>query len=490
MSVGQAVGRVVARVKRAATADGADESGLAALLWTHALSSAGDALVTVALAGTVFFSVPLGQARGRVALYLLLTLLPFSLLVPVAGPVLDRFRHGRRNVLAVTAAGRGLVAWSMATLTASLGLYPAALAVLVLSRAYGVARSAATPRVKPPSVSLVAANARLNVASVASASVAGVLGAGVLKLLGSGWVLRVAALVLLVAAVCAVRLPAQVDEARPERRVRAARYRLLAGVPVVRPLATAAALRALAGFLTIFLAFLLKGSGAAAPVVAVVLGAAVGGQLVGTALASRLPEHVTARLTLASLAVPAVACGVTAVLGGALLEALCAGLAGASYSLSKFALDAAVQTHVPAASVSGAFSRSETALQLSWALGGALALAVPTTWGSASHLGFALAAALPVVGAVLAVQLRRRALALPSSSPVPPVEDDVERPPSGEDQPTSVVVRRPLGEDEPTAAVPRPYGEDGPTTVLPTQPAATDRPARTPDDAPRPWWVD
>ena len=138
---------VVERVRRAAAADGAGESGLSALLGAHALSSAGDALVTVALAGTVFFSVPLGEARGRVALYLLLTLLPFSLLVPVAGPVLDRFRHGRRNVLAWHAAARGLVAWSMAAVTASLALYPLALAVLVLSRAYGVARSAATPRV-------------------------------------------------------------------------------------------------------------------------------------------------------------------------------------------------------------------------------------------------------------------------------------------------------------------------------------------------------
>jgi hypothetical protein len=41
--------------------------------------------VAVALAGTLFFSVPIGEARSRVALYLLLTMLPFALLVPVAG---------------------------------------------------------------------------------------------------------------------------------------------------------------------------------------------------------------------------------------------------------------------------------------------------------------------------------------------------------------------------------------------------------------------
>ncbi|MEW6226459.1 MAG: MFS transporter, partial [Chloroflexota bacterium] len=99
--------RAVRRVRSAARADGADRSGLSALLSVHALHAAGDALIAVALAGTLFFSVPIGEARSRVALYLVLTMLPFALLVPVAGPVLDRFPHGRRNVLALTTGGRG-----------------------------------------------------------------------------------------------------------------------------------------------------------------------------------------------------------------------------------------------------------------------------------------------------------------------------------------------------------------------------------------------
>ena len=388
---------VVERVRRAANADGAGESGLSALLGAHALHSAGDALVTVALAGTVFFSVPLGEARGRVALYLLLTLLPFSLLVPVAGPVLDRFRHGRRNVLAITTASRGLVAWSMAGLTGSLGLYPCALAILVLSRAYGVARSAATPRVRPEGVSLVAANARMNVAAVASASLAAAVGAGLAALVGTAWVLRLASVVLLAAAVCAVRLPAQIDEARAPRVKGLPRYRLLQGPPeVLRPLVAAVALRALAGLLTIFLAFLLKDQQSPAVVVAAVLGSAVVGQLVGTGIASRLPERITSRLTLASLAVPALACLAAAVLGGPALAALAAGLSGMSYSLSKFALDAALQTHVPGESTSGAFARSETGLQLAWALGGGIAVALPAV----AAVGFGVAAAVPVLGIV------------------------------------------------------------------------------------------
>ncbi len=208
--------------------------------------------------------------------------------------------------------------------------------------------------------------------------------------------LRLGSLVLLAAAVCALRLPGRVDEVRGPRQ-RGLRYRLLEAPGVVqRPLAAAVALRAQAGLLTIFLAFLLKREGVAPVVVVSVLGAAVAGQLLGTALASRLPEAVTARLTWAAMIGPGVACAVAAVVGGAALEALAVGMAGMGSALSKFASDAALQTHVPRESTSGAFARSETALQLSWALAGAVGLVLP----SVAAVGFGVAAALPVLGLV------------------------------------------------------------------------------------------
>jgi MFS family permease len=391
-----------ARVRRAAHADGADRSGLAALLSVHALHSAGDALVTVSLAGSLFFSVPLGEARGRVVLYLLLTLLPFSFLIPVAGPVLDRFRHGRRNVLAVTTGGRGLVAWAMAGWLSSLALYPAALAVLVLSRAYGVARSAAVARVKPERVTLVQANARLNVASVASASVSAAVGGLLLAVTGSGaWTLRLAALVLLAAAVLAVRLPDHVDEARATNPVPTA-YRLRSAPPaVVRPLVAAVALRGLAGMLTVFLAFLLRERDASGTTVALVLSGAVVGQLAGTIAASRLPERVVTRLTLSGLVVPAAVCLVAAFAPTATNAAVAAGVTGLAASLAKFRLDAVLQSQVPAASTSSAFARSETGLQLAWAVGGAVGVAVPY-----AAPGFVLAALVPVAGLVVTARTR------------------------------------------------------------------------------------
>ncbi|MDQ3612543.1 MAG: MFS transporter, partial [Actinomycetota bacterium] len=200
------------RVRSAARADGADRSGLSALISVHALHAAGDALVAVALAGTLFFSVPIGEARSRVALYLVLTMLPFSLLIPVAGPLLDRFPHGRRTVLAVTTGGRGLLTWVMAGVLTGLALYPLALVVLVLSRAYGVARAAAVPRVRPPAVGLVSTNARLNVAAVTAGASAAAIGAGISTVAGSGLVLQLASVLLLLGGDLALRLPEHLDE--------------------------------------------------------------------------------------------------------------------------------------------------------------------------------------------------------------------------------------------------------------------------------------
>ena len=95
-------------VRRVTHAKGAGESGLGRLIELHAVNTAGDAMVAVALANTLFFSVPTGEARGRVALYLLITMAPFAVMAPIIGPLLDRFRHGRRYAIAATMLARVL----------------------------------------------------------------------------------------------------------------------------------------------------------------------------------------------------------------------------------------------------------------------------------------------------------------------------------------------------------------------------------------------
>ena len=396
------------KLNAAASADGADHSGLAALILTHALQAAGDALVAVSLASTAFFQVSASQARGKIALYLLLTLLPFSLLVPVAGPLLDRFPHGRRNVLALATGVRGLVAWSLAGSLASLALYPQALAILVLQRAYGVARAAAVVRVRPPELGLVASNARLNVASLASSGVAAAVGVALSNTVGTSWDLRLAALLFLAAGAASLRLPSHVDDAPSKEQRSAGKFSMTAAPKHIRrALVATVSLRAITGLLTLGLAILLKAHHVSAPVVAVILGAAVGGGLLGTGLASRLSAERTARLTAVALLAPTVACLAATITGTTLFKALAVGSVGLGASLGKYALDAALQTHVAPGQTGSAFARSETALQLGWALGGALGLALSlfdqTALGlnGATAVLFGVATLIPVTGLVL-----------------------------------------------------------------------------------------
>ncbi len=413
----QAVGlvrRVAARLHRAASADGADRSGLTTLIWTHALSSAGDTLIAVSLASTTFFQVSASEARGKIALYLLLTLLPFSLLIPVAGPLLDRFPHGRRYVLALTATGRGLVAWTLAGALASLSLYPQALLILVLARAYGVAKSAAVVRVRPPALGLVAANARLNIAGVASSGAAAAIGVAVANTLGTPWVLRLATCVFIVGGAVALRLPSHVDDRRAAAGPAVPFSLREAPLPVRRALVATVSLRSLSGLLTLGLAILLKAHHVHAVVVGFVLGAAVLGNLLGTGLASRLSPERTARITSIALLAPTFACLAAAFGGTTVLRALAVGSVGLGASLGKYALDASLQTKVDPAQIGSAFARSETSLQLGWALGGAVGLAASLADGTglggqgAISFCFLLATAGAVIGLVVAARWSRR----------------------------------------------------------------------------------
>ena len=171
---GRAVGR---RFRSFADADGAADTGLARLIQLHAVNVAGDAALTVSLAGTVF-ALPTDEARDRVALFLLLTMAPFVLLAPLIGPLLDRFRHGRRWALGTTLATRAFLAWVLASAVVedSAWLFPAALGCLVASKSYAVARAAAVPRLLPDGIGLVTANSRLTIAGLIGMVLGGGLG--------------------------------------------------------------------------------------------------------------------------------------------------------------------------------------------------------------------------------------------------------------------------------------------------------------------------
>ena len=165
------------RARRASHAQGAGDSGLSRLIELHAFNAAGDAAVAISLAGTIFFADP-GEARGPVALFLGLTMLPFAVVAPLIGPFLDRFSHGRRWAIGGTFAVRGLCCLvADAVASDSVLMYPAVLGCLVSSKAYGVARAATVPRLMPADLTLVKANSRISLAGLVGAAISGPLAA-------------------------------------------------------------------------------------------------------------------------------------------------------------------------------------------------------------------------------------------------------------------------------------------------------------------------
>src|SRR5215831_7422075 len=199
-------------VHRVTGASGAGRTGLATLIELTAAGGAADAFVAVSLAGTIFFSTSIDQARGRVVLFLLVTILPFAVLAPFIGPALDRMQQGRRYLLAGTLLARGLLCWGMsAAITSPVTLLPAAFGILVLQKSYGVVRASVTPRLLPAEITLVTANARSQLITLTASIIGGGLAAGIQFAAGAAWVLRAGTLIYLAAMVLALRLPDQVD---------------------------------------------------------------------------------------------------------------------------------------------------------------------------------------------------------------------------------------------------------------------------------------
>ena len=223
--VGASASRGASRaVQRMTGASGAGRTGLSKLIELTAAGSVGDAFVAVALAGTLFFGVSVSQARSQVALALLVTMAPFAVLAPLIGPMLDRLQDGRRYILAGTLLARGLLCWGMSGAVFyhdSVTLLPAAFGVLVLQKAYGVTRSAVTPRLLPREITLVTANGRIGLASLIASTLAVLVASGLDLVAGGGsdgaaWVLRVGTVIYLAAMAMCFRVPDRVDVPRPQ----------------------------------------------------------------------------------------------------------------------------------------------------------------------------------------------------------------------------------------------------------------------------------
>ena len=385
--------------------------GFRNLAITQVFSTSADTLVSIGLAGTLFFSVPTAEARGNVALYLLLTVAPFAVIGPVLGRILDRAPMATRTTLIIAATGRAVFAVAALGRLDSLWLFPAAFMLLVLSRVHGITRNALLPLALDAPRALVAANARLAWIGVLAGGLAGGIGLASLAVFDANGPLALSAVTALAAAFFGRRLPApdgagtRLSGPAPRRQ----RVQLPREVRLAQ-LATAG-VRVGNGFLLLLLAFELQQTDAGLLDFGALLAAAGGGYAVASRLVPLLARRVREEpIVLAALALTAAAAFSAGQWFGLLAAAAVAGVAGIAWGFAKLAFDGLLQATVPAGRRGAAFTRSETIFSVAWVVGAIIPTAVPMSAAVGLALaGFgALAAQIVYVSVLLVPEARPR----------------------------------------------------------------------------------
>lgn len=413
-------------VHRAATADGADKSGLTALTWPVVANFAVDAAMAVALANTLFFAAASGESKSKVALYLLITIAPFAVIAPLIGPALDRLQHGRRVALATSFALRTVLAVVLiANFDSATGsfpswvLYPCALGMMVLSKSFSVLRSAVTPRVLPPTIDLVRVNSRLTTFGLLGGTV---IGGGIAA--GAEWgfqlfqmpgALYVVVAVTVIGAVLAMRIPKWVEVTEgevpttlsyhsqdhepghePQRTSSKARQPL--GRNIITSLWGNCTVKVMVGFLFLYPAFVAKAHDASGweqlRILGMIGAAAAVGNFAGNFTAARLSLGHPARLVVRCAFAVTAAALATALTGNLLVAAAATLVTSGASAIAKASLDASLQDDLPEESRASAFGRSESLLQLAWVAGGATGVLIYTEL----YAGFTTITAILILG--------------------------------------------------------------------------------------------
>ncbi|WP_284224768.1 MFS transporter [Mycobacterium antarcticum] len=413
--------------QKAATADGADKSGLTALTYPVMANFAADSAMAVALANTLFFAAASGESKSKVALYLVITIAPFAIIAPLIGPALDRLQHGRRVALATSFAVRtGLAVVLIANYDPATGsfppwvLYPCALGMMVLSKSFSVLRSAMTPRVLPPTIDLVRVNSRLTMFGLLGGTIlGGAIAAGVEYVFGLFHLpgaLYVCVAVTVVGAVLSMRIPKWVEVTEGEVPTTLSYHgatehfdrlpspgttentRQPLGRNIITSLWGNCTIKVMVGFLFLYPAFVAKShdaSGWEQLRILGLIGAAAGiGNFVGNFTAARLQLGNPSRLVVRAATAVTVMALATAVFGNIGVAALATLVTSGASAVAKASLDASLQDDLPERSRASAFGRSESLLQLAWVAGGAMGVLIYTDlW-----VGFTAITALLILG--------------------------------------------------------------------------------------------
>lgn len=397
------------------------------LAMVQVLMIGGDMLVTISLAGSLFFSISPTEAKSKVLLYLLLTIAPFAVVSPLLGPLIDRSRGARKAMVVFSAIGRAALCPFMARDIHSLLLFPEAFLILVLSKLYLVTRGALVPEIaqadhevrgheaadaylsdsasQEQTHGLAGWNAQLTLLGTLAGFVISLPGVTLLKTTGATGVLIFDAVIFVAAAIAALRLKLPKRRHRseeflehPEAAWEAPRYDevsedgdewgdesdpdLVALAPVTHPevvlgLSANSMLRGVAGFLVFLLAFGLRRSHAALYWYGLALGASGIGALVGLAVVPRLRRFMREpHMLLLSLVVVCASAIGAAEIGGLPVQAALSLMVGVVGAIGQPSFDALTQRYVPVAAQGRAFARFATRQQLIWVIGAVVPVAL------------------------------------------------------------------------------------------------------------------
>jgi MFS family permease len=355
----------------------AEPTPFARLVYAHAVGVCGDACLTVSLAGSIFFQSPTSAARGKVLLFLLITMAPFAIIAPVLGPALDRSKGGRRLLMIFSAAGRALICFFMAMYISKpapegLLVYPLAFGMLVLGKGAQIAKSALVPALVKDDSELVNANSRLALVSVIGAMVGGLPAFVVYQLFGSDWSLRVASVVFIVAAILAIQIPRTRVKTEADARQQKLEREEMHTPSILLGGSATAVLRGSVGFMVFFSAFSLKND---LPALFAVGAASVLGNFLGVLMAPVLRRSMREEVMLASsLVLPATFALLGALVAGAIGFVMAGFTLAIGAGAGRLGFDSLLQRDGPDAARGRAFAKFETRFQLVWVIGGVIAI--------------------------------------------------------------------------------------------------------------------
>ena len=373
---------------------------------SHATNVAGDALVALALADTLFFSVPTTEARGNVVAFLLLTLAPFAVIGPLLGSLVHRLPRSHRAGLAFGSLGRVVLVVAMMRAETGLVMLSMVFGILVLSRIYGISRSSILPTALPDPADLVEANARLARLGILAGGAVLPIGLGAINLLGNMAALVPAAGLFAWSGITALGLRVDLRPAAREPGTEA--------IPVARSPASrravrhariaTAIVRLLNGYLLLLVAFVFRDDEAGIVGFGSLLLAAGAGfgvsSLLAQFLARRLHEEP---MVVAALALEAAAAFISAHVFGVWSAAAVAFFAGLAWGTAKFGYDGLLHASVRPEERGRMFTYSETLFQLAWVVGAVIPVLVriPATLGLVLAGCAALLAQVVLVSALL-----------------------------------------------------------------------------------------